>query len=188
MTFTDMKDGKNIAIFCSALDVADIYGAEVEEFVRLMVSHGYDLVWGGSEMGLMKRVADAARDSGGKLHGVSVEFLQKVARKNADSMVIAKTLGERKDIMLSLSQALVVMPGGVGTLDEAFQVIELKKQHKHEKPIVILNILGYYDGLQTQFDMIEHEGFLNVPVDELVHFAPDAADAIAYIDRYLAKG
>ncbi|MCL2732469.1 MAG: TIGR00730 family Rossman fold protein [Actinomycetia bacterium] len=171
----------NIGVFLSAADLGEQYTVPAKEFGRLIGEGGHSLVWGGSESGLMKVVADAVQASGGRLVGVSVEFLQDVARKNADEMVITRDLAHRKAELLQRSDAIVVMVGGTGTLDEATEILELKKHGMHGKPVVVLNSAGFYDGLEQQFRRMESEGFLPVPLADLVHFADDGAAALAYL-------
>jgi hypothetical protein len=89
---------------------------------------------------------------GGRLAGISVAFLRKWARKEADEMVFAKDLAERKARLLAVSGAVVVMPGGVGTLDEATEVLKLRKHGLglYDEPVVLLNTAGFYDELKLQ--------------------------------------
>jgi uncharacterized protein (TIGR00730 family) len=99
----------------------------------------------------MKVVADGVQEAGGRLLGVSVDFLAATARAGADEMVIARDLAERKALLLAKADAVVIMVGGAGTLDEATEILELKKHGKTEKPVVLLNTAGFYDGLKEQF-------------------------------------
>ncbi|PEG33605.1 TIGR00730 family Rossman fold protein [Mycolicibacterium agri] len=176
-----------ICVFLSAADLAERYSGPAREFAELIGGHGHTLVWGGSDTGLMKVVADAVRKSGGRLVGVSVEFLRDVARKDADEMVIAKDLAERKALLLNGSDAIVVMPGGLGTLDEATEILELRKHRRHNKPVVLLNTAGFYDGLTVQLRRMEDEGFLPVPVADLVFVAEAGADALAFLEASVAN-
>ncbi|MEU6850486.1 TIGR00730 family Rossman fold protein [Actinacidiphila alni] len=171
----------NICVFLSAADLDERYTAPAREFAELIGRGGHTLVWGGSEAGLMKVVADGVQDSGGRLVGVSVEFLHMKARKNADEMVIAADLAERKAQLLLRADAIVVMVGGTGTLDEATEILELKKHGLHAKPVVLLNSAGFYDGLKQQMRRMDAEGFLPVPLDDLVHFAETGEEAMAYL-------
>ena len=173
----------NIGVFLSAADLGEQYTVPAKEFGRLIGEGGHSLVWGGSESGLMKVVADAVQASGGRLIGVSVEFLQDVARKDADEMVVARDLAHRKAELLLRSDAVVVMVGGTGTLDEATEILELKKHGMHTKPVVVLNSAGFYDGLEQQFRRMESEGFLPLPLADLVHFAEDGAAALGYLQE-----
>ncbi|MEC4016250.1 TIGR00730 family Rossman fold protein [Streptomyces sp. H27-D2] len=173
----------NICVFCSAADLDERYTAPAREFAELIGKGGHTMVWGGSESGLMKVMADGVQDSGGRLVGVSVEFLRTKARKNADEMVIARDLAERKAGLLSRADAIVVMVGGTGTLDEATEILELKKHGLHTKPVVLLNAAGFYDGLRQQFQRMDAEGFLPLPLTELVFFAEDGVGALAYLEE-----
>jgi uncharacterized protein (TIGR00730 family) len=175
----------NICVFLSAADLDARYTEPAREFAELIGKGGHTLVWGGSDVGLMKVMADGVQDNGGRLVGISVEFLAAKARTNADEMVIAADLAERKAQLLARSDAIVVMVGGTGTLDEATEILELKKHGMHARPVVLLNTAGFYDGLKQQFARMEAEGFLPLPLADLVLFAEDGASALAYIEGAL---
>jgi uncharacterized protein (TIGR00730 family) len=175
-----------ICVFLSAADLDERYTRPAREFAEAIGKGGHTLVWGGSNTGLMKVVADGVQETGGRLVGISVEFLRDFARKDADEMVIAKDLSERKALLLAGSDAVVVMVGGLGTLHEATEILELRKHGHHEKPVLLLNTAGFYDGLIIQLRRMEDEGFLPVPVAELVHFADEGADALAYLEEIVA--
>lgn len=170
-----------ICAFLSAADLDDRYTGPAREFAELVGRGGHTLVWGGSDTGLMKVVADGVEAAGGGLVGISVEFLRHKARASADEMVFAKDLAERKALMLARSDALVVLPGGLGTLDEVTDILELKKHRLHNKPVVLLNTAGFYDGLMVQLRRMDEDGFLPIPLAELVLDADNAVDALAYL-------
>ncbi|ARP72468.1 TIGR00730 family Rossman fold protein [Streptomyces pluripotens] len=175
----------NICVFLSAADLDERYTRPAREFAELIGKGGHTLVWGGSDVGLMKVVADGVHASGGRLLGVSVEFLANKARPGADEMVIAADLAERKKLLLERADAVVIMVGGTGTLDEATEILELKKHGRTEKPVVLLNTAGFYDGLRAQFLRMEDEGFLPRPLSELVFFAEQPAGALAHLQERL---
>ncbi|MFF4823009.1 TIGR00730 family Rossman fold protein [Streptomyces sp. NPDC001312] len=175
----------NICVFLSAADLDDRYTRPARDFARLIGKGGHSLVWGGSDTGLMKVVADGVQEAGGRLVGVSVDFLSAKARPGADEMVIAKDLAERKKLLLEKADAVVIMVGGTGTLDEATEILELKKHGRTGKPVVLLNSDGFYDGLKKQFRRMEEDGFLPRPLAELVFFAEEPAGAMAYLDEAL---
>jgi len=181
---------KNIAVFCSAQEVDEKYVKPAREFARLMTKNGYHLVWGGTDKGLMKVIADEAQAGGAKIVGVSIERYHHLARKNADEMILAKNLGERKATMLERSDAIVALVGGIGTLDELTEIIELRKTKHHDKPIVILNSEGFYEGLKVQLQKMKDDGFLksslNLTVpEELAHFSDSPDEAIEYLNKEL---
>ncbi|MFN3002947.1 TIGR00730 family Rossman fold protein [Mycolicibacterium wolinskyi] len=174
----------NICVFLSAADLDARYTEPAREFAELLGKGGHTLVWGGSDVGLMKVVADGVQKSGGRLVGISVEFLRTKARAEADEMVFTANLGERKATLLARSDAMVVMAGGLGTLDEATDILELRKHRHHDKPVVLLNTAGFYDGLVIQLRRMEQDGFLPVALDELVYVTDEPAEALAYLERW----
>ncbi|MBI2621110.1 MAG: TIGR00730 family Rossman fold protein [Candidatus Levybacteria bacterium] len=181
---------KYIAVFCSAQNVDEKYVKAATEFGELLAKNKYHLVWGGTDEGLMKVIADEVKNGGGKLHGVSHGVFQHLARKDADEMIIAKSLGERKAAMLERSNAIIALVGGIGTLDEITEIIELKKTKHHNKPIIFLNTDNFYNGLKIQLQKMKDEGFLESslghPLDEdLFYFADTPNDAIEYIKKKL---
>ncbi|MFG1667361.1 TIGR00730 family Rossman fold protein [Streptomyces sp. Y7] len=172
-----------ICVFLSAADLDDRYTRPAREFAKLLGKGGHTLVWGGSDVGLMKVVADGVQEAGGRLVGVSVEFLSAKVRPGVDEMVIAKDLAERKRLLLEKADAVVIMVGGTGTLDEATEILELKKHGHTDKPVVLLSTAGFYDGLKEQFRRMEDEGFLPRPLTDLVFFAEEPVGALAYLEE-----
>jgi uncharacterized protein (TIGR00730 family) len=175
----------NICVFLSASDLDERYTSAARELGRLIAGRGHTLVWGASESGLMKVLADAVDDAGGRLIGISVEFLADRARalQAPNELAIAPDLAERKATLLMRSDAVVVMVGGSGTLDEATDVLELRKHGLYSKPVVVLNTDGFYDGLKQQFVRMDEEGFLPIPLDQFCTFVEQPADALAVIEQ-----
>lgn len=176
---------KRICVFLSGHVIEPKYADPAISFARLMVKHGYGLVWGGTNLGLMKIVCSAVQEAGGHLSGVTMELIKDSRKLDADEMVIAPNLAERKKLLLEKADAIVVMVGGIGTLDEVSEVLELKKHGAHSKPIVFLNTDNFYSGLRSQFERMEQEGFLPKKIDEFVHFASSPEEAIRYIGKEL---
>jgi len=173
----------NICVFLSAADLDERYTQPARRFAAAIGNGGHTLVWGGSDTGLMKVVADGVQEAGGRLVGISVELFRELARKDADEMVFARDLAERKALLLARSDAVVVMVGGLGTLDEATEILELRKHRLHNKRVVLLNTAGFYDGLIIQLKRMDEDGFLPVPLAELVFFAEDGADALVHLEQ-----
>lgn len=180
---TKAPTAMNICVFLSAGDLDERYIRSARAFGTLVGRAGHTLVWGGSDTGLMKVVADAVREAGGRLMGVSVAFLRDWARQDADEMVFAEDLASRKALLLAASHAVVVMAGGVGTLDEATEVLELRKHGLYDKPVVLLNTGGFYDGLIRQLRRMDEEGFLPVPLTEMLFVADTEAAALAHLEE-----
>jgi uncharacterized protein (TIGR00730 family) len=177
-----MPPSLNICVFLSSADLDERYTRPAQEFAELLGRAGHTLVWGASDTGLMKVVADGVRKGGGSLVGVSVDFLRDFARDDVDELVMAEDLAQRKAVMLARADAVLVMVGGLGTLDEATDILELRKHRLHDKPIVILNTNGFYDGLVLQLRRMEDDGFLPMPLAKLVFITDGGADALAYIE------
>ncbi|MDX1887655.1 TIGR00730 family Rossman fold protein [Mycolicibacterium sp. 120270] len=175
-----------ICVFLSAADLDERYTRPAREFGELIGAGGHTLVWGGSDTGLMKVVADGVQAAGGRLEGISVQFLRRHARNGADEMLVAQDLAERKALLLDRADAIVVMAGGLGTLDEATEILEQRKHGLHNKPVVLLNTEGFYDGLTMQLQRMENEGFLPVPVADLVFVTDDGARALAHLKEAVA--
>ncbi|WP_377269287.1 TIGR00730 family Rossman fold protein [Peterkaempfera sp. SMS 1(5)a] len=172
----------DICVFCSAYSLDDRYTVPAKEFATLLGERGHTLVWGGSDAGLMGVLADNVKAAGGRLVGILVELLAHKAYRGADELVMTADLAARKAALLERADAVVVLVGGLGTLDELTEVLELKKHGLHSKPIVVLDSEGFYDGLRSQLTRMEAEGFLPRPLDELVFFAQDADSALAYLE------
>ncbi|MCV7280533.1 TIGR00730 family Rossman fold protein [Mycolicibacterium flavescens] len=171
----------NIGVFMSAADLDERYTRPAREFGEMLGRGGHTLVWGGSGTGLMRVVADATRCAGGRLVGISVDLLREFAIEDADEMVFASDLAQRKALLLERSDAIVVMAGGLGTLDEATDILEQKKHGLHDKPVVLLNTAGFYAGLTLQLRRMAEDGFLPVPLEQLVFVSDDGASALAHL-------
>lgn len=178
---------KYIAVFCSVYKLEEKYVAPAKEFARLLAKNGYNLIWGGTNEGLMKVIADGVQAAGGKLIGVSMELIKHRVRKDADEMIVAQDLSERKATFLKRCDAVAMLVGGIGTLDEVSEFLELKKHKVHSKPIVILNTENFYEGLKVQLQKMKDEGFIKQPLDDLMYFADTPEEAIDYIDQKLMK-
>lgn len=180
---------KYVAVFCSAQDLDEKYIKPAKEFARLLAENKYNLVWGGTDKGLMKIIADSVQNGGGKLYAISSKKFHHLVRKSADVIIATNTLAERKEKFLEKADAIVCLVGGVGTLDEITDIIALKRTQHHNKPIVILNTDNFYEGLKVQFQKMKDDGFLPaVPelssIDDLL-FADTPKEAIDYINKKL---
>lgn len=182
----------NITVFCSASDVAGKYKEPAAELATLIAKGGHVLAWGGNNKGIMDVIARAAKDADGKLLGINVEMFKDRVFEDADEMVLLKTLAERKAMLLEKADAIVIMVGGIGTLDEASEVLELKKHGAHNKPLVVLNTDGFYEGLKLQLERMDSEGFLRsanniLPLDDLIYFADTPEEAMRYSEGNVSQ-
>ncbi len=163
----------NICIFCSAAQVDKKYITAARSLARIIAENGHTLVWGGSDRGLMHEVAESAQLAQGRIIGVSMEQLKASAYPNADEMYFAKSLAERKEIMLEKSDVIVTIVGGTGTVDEFTDLLERRRYGQHNKRLIVLNTDNFFAGLKMQYDRMKRDGFLSRlprPLEDLVTF------------------
>lgn len=152
-----------ICIFCGANSGID---PEIERQVNLVVEHfaenNIELVYGGAGIGIMGALATGLINRGGKVIGVIPQQLMKVeiAHGGLDKLHVVKDMHERKKMMYDLSDAFLIFPGGMGTLDEMFEILTWRQIGLHNKPIAILNINGYYSHLLQFLDHAVDQGLL----------------------------
>ena len=163
---------KNISVFCGAhLGNNPIYASEAKKVAEVIVEKGMNVVFGGGDVGLMGVVSHTAIDNGGEVLGISLQSLYELELTNPriQEVVVAKTLLERKDIFMQRSDAFIVLPGGVGSLDELAEVMASNQLGIINKPIGILNTAGYYDHLIAWMNKAVAEGFISdANFDELI--------------------
>jgi len=150
----------------------------------MLAQSGLDLVWGGTDVGMMKTVSDIFQENGRRLIGVTTERLKSRAKESADEMIVTKDLLDRKRTMIEKSDAFLVLVGGIGTLDEVGEVLELQKSGIMNKPIVVLNSEGFFDGLKIQLETMETAGLLPKSLTEIVYFADKPEEVIEYLKTY----
>jgi uncharacterized protein (TIGR00730 family) len=153
---------KLLCVYCSASTRLDPgYYRAAEEVGEAMVAQGWDLVYGGGNVGMMASVAQAVKRSGGRVVGVIPTFMEEreLAYREADELVTVASMRDRKRIMEERASAFLALPGGIGTLEELAEVMTLRYISRISKPIVILNHGGYYDDLLRFFDRMTRERF-----------------------------
>ena len=156
-----MNNIKSIAVYCgSKLGAKSTYAIVARELGAQMAARGIRLVFGGGRMGIMGEVADQVLAGGGKVTGVIPHFLDdlEVAHKGVTELIVVENMHERKHIMYTRSDAFVILPGGLGTLDECMEIITWKQLQIHACPIIILDVDGYWRSLRELFkDIVEGE-------------------------------
>jgi uncharacterized protein (TIGR00730 family) len=148
-------DGKSVCLFCGSSDRSDPdYTVAARQFGEQTAQAGWRLVYGGGGVGLMGASARAAHEAGGRVLGVMPGFLRSRERLFDDvETLVVTSMHERKTIMYDQSDAFVVAPGGVGTLEEVIEVLSWKRLDLHAKPVIFLNIKGFWNGL---LEVMEH--------------------------------
>jgi|SRR3989338_1029628 len=174
----------NIAVFCSQYDVAEKYKDVAATFARLIAKQGHSLVWGGADEGLMGLIAHTAQDGGAKVTGVIREKIKDKAYKNADEMIIVKDAKEMNIGLIERGDVIIVLVGGIGTLNELTEVLRMRKNGLLNKPTIVLNTDNFYDGFKQQLQKMHSEGFLNDDVVQSVYFADTPEEAMDHISEY----
>jgi len=176
------KPSPSICVFCGASHGNEPRFAEAARRVGAGIAEaGFGLVFGGGSLGLMGEVARAAQAGGAPVQGIIPAFLQALENSAPisaeEKLIVTPHLQERKALMLQMSDAFVVLPGGLGTFDEFFEVATEAQLGVHAKPIIVVNVDGFFDPLDAMLKGIIARGFAKPIVLELYHLAdgPEAA-------------
>jgi hypothetical protein len=165
-----MKQVRSLCVLCGSRDGFDPAHREAAIGLgRLMARRGVRLVYGGGSIGLMGVIADAVLAEGGEVLGVIPDFLirYEVGHRRLSELIITDSMHERKRRMFELSDAFCMLPGGLGTLDEIFEVITLKQVRLHDAPIVVLDVGGYWRPFERLVEAVIDGGFAHPSVAEL---------------------
>ena len=177
---------KNITVFCgSAGTCPEIYLAAAEELGRLIAQQGRHLVYGSGQCGLMGRVAKGAKEAGGAITGINVRrFQEYLPYPGTDEFIMTETLPERKLALIQRGDACIALPGGVGTLDELMEAYALAQIGEYHKPIGLLNVDHYYDGLLALMRRAYEDHFVNERDFRRLIVSDDPAALLELLDAY----
>jgi uncharacterized protein (TIGR00730 family) len=173
---------RSICVYCGARTGAlPEYEAAATAFGTALAKEGWRLTYGAGDIGLMGAVARAAQAAGGDTFGVIPTHLMGLehGKRDLTRFVITQTMHERKKVMFMNSDAIVVLPGGAGSLDEFFEVLTWEQLGLHQKPIILLNTEGYWEPLIALIEHVIEQGFANPSLRGLVKRAATPAEAIA---------
>jgi uncharacterized protein (TIGR00730 family) len=176
-----------IAVYCSSSSrVTPEFVAEARELGRLIGRGGHSLVYGGCHIGLMGEVARSVHEHGGKVCGVIPEAIHSrgLAYDRCEELLVTPDMRERKAAMEARAAAFIALPGGFGTLEEIVQAMTLKVLQYHAKPIVFINLNGFYDKLLDFFERLYAGGFAHAELRELYTVVPNAAKAMEYVESH----
>jgi uncharacterized protein (TIGR00730 family) len=171
---------KLLCVYCSASkDLDPKYHAAAEDVGRGMVAHGWGLVYGGGNVGLMGAVARAVKDAGGHVVGVIPDFMvaRELAYHQADELITVNSMRERKRLMEERACAFLALPGGIGTLEELAEIMTLRYINRMDKPVVVFNQDDYYGHLFKFFERMTRERFKSPSLNTLYSIA-DTVGAI----------
>jgi uncharacterized protein (TIGR00730 family) len=176
-----------ICVFCGASPGArSAYRQAAEELAGLAVERGWGVVFGGGGVGLMGALADAVLAEGGEITGVIPRSLveREVAHRDVTDMRVVASMHERKALMAELADAFVALPGGIGTLEELFEVYTWAQLGLHGKPCALLNVEGYFDGIADFLAHAVQERFLHEETRELLMVEHDPAALIERLHAF----
>lgn len=178
----------NICLYgASSNAIAKSYINPTEELGAKIAERGHTLIYGGGGAGLMGAAARGVYSRGGRIIGVVPSFLNVdgILFDNCNEMIFTETMRERKQLMEEKSDAFVMVPGGLGTFDEFFEILTLKQLGRHSKPVAVFNINGYFDSLIEQLKNAVHKQFMNPESFELCFFTDSGDKLLNYLEYSL---
>jgi uncharacterized protein (TIGR00730 family) len=180
---------RRICVYCgSNPGVRPEYATAAKQLADVLVRHELELVYGGSDKGIMGVIADAVLALGGKVHGVIPQMLteKEIAHQGLTELHVVASMHARKTMMAALSDGFIAMPGGYGTLEEIIEIITWGQLRFHEKPCGVLNVDGFFDHLLAYLDHANGEGFLRRENRDMLLVDADPVGLIQQFERYTA--
>jgi cytokinin riboside 5'-monophosphate phosphoribohydrolase len=171
----------SVCVFCSSAGgLPEVYRTAARELGAELARRGHQLVYGGGNVGLMGEVARAVHQQGGTVVGIIPQSLvdRELAYDPADELLVTATLRERKAEMDGRADAFVALPGGFGTLEELLEVLTLRQLRLHDRPIVLVNVAGYWDPFLAMVEDMVDQGFAPLGEGTLFQVAKTAAEAV----------
>jgi uncharacterized protein (TIGR00730 family) len=184
-----MSAFRSICVFCgSRSGVRPAYAAAARDFGQAIAAEGWRLVYGAGDVGLMGEVARAAQLAGARTMGVIPTHLmpREQGRRDLSQLVITEDMHERKKVMFMNSDAIVVLPGGAGSLDEFFEVLTWRQIGLHSKPIFLLDTEGYWQPLTSLARHVITEGFAEAPLLDYYSTVPDVPSLVVALRAALS--
>ena len=175
---------KSVAVFCaSAMGAVPAFAEAAAEMGRALAGRGVGLIYGGSKSGLMGAVADACLAAGGRVVGVIPEVLvdMEIAHEGLTELHVTSTMHTRKALMGERADAFAILPGGLGTMEEMFEVLAWQTLGLHRKPVVLVNVAGFYDSLLAWMDEAVAAGVLRPSGREVLLEARSVDEALALL-------
>lgn len=174
----------NVTVFASAKEnVTDFYGSEVTALCQSLGKAGCDLVYGGTDQGLMRCAAEGFLKEGRSVTGVYPRAFRAKADPDCTKTIETEDLAGRKDIMRNLADGFLALPGGVGTLDEIFEVLAVNQVSFGRKKITLYNLGGFYNSLDSALREMYQEGFISEDPGELYLLSEDMTEITEYLTR-----
>jgi uncharacterized protein (TIGR00730 family) len=184
-----MQNIRSLCVYCgSSGAVESQYRDAASELGAHLAQAGIALVYGGGRIGLMGLLADAALAAEGKVTGIIPSHLRdaEVAHRGVTELVVVDSMHERKRLMAERADAFAILPGGIGTLDEMFEIVSWKQLRLHDKPILLVDIGGYWAPLRALLDHIIDTGFAGAQTRGLLKVVPSVAALMAALSEVRA--
>lgn len=181
---------KNLCIFCGANYNGDpLLANAIDTLTDIMANRDITLIYGGGKVGVMGMVADAILNKGGKAIGVIPKFLmsKEIAHPNLTQLHAVENMHQRKQMMTDLCDGYMTLPGGLGTMEEFFEVLTWLQLGLHNKPVGVLNTNGFYDLLLQQLDVMVEQRFLKPVNRSLVLSSGDPTELMQLMDNFNAE-
>jgi uncharacterized protein (TIGR00730 family) len=179
---------KRIAVYCGSATPADpIYIEATRAVGRELARRGIAVVYGGGKLGLMGAIADSTLEAGGEVIGVIPDALvgMEVAHRGLSELHVVRTMHERKQAFTDLSDGFLTLPGGTGTMDELWEALSWAQLGYHAKPVGLLNVAGFYDGLLEFARTMGEVGFLRPQHQGLLLASDDLGDLLARMEGFV---
>ncbi|NCN40525.1 TIGR00730 family Rossman fold protein [bacterium] len=179
-----------VGVFLSSSDrVSASLKEEAFQFGALLAAQGFPVVYGGANCGSMGALARGVLSKGGHLTGVlpEIDLLNEVVQPGLTKKVLVPKMSDRKEQLIELSEAFVVFPGGIGTLDEVLEVLCLKSlgAKNCSKPVLFYNFMGFWRPFLESLEIMVEQGVISSPLDQLYQVYEDPADVIGYLSEHL---
>lgn len=179
-----MNGLESICVYCGSSNAGPPPHREMAaQLGRMMVERGIALVYGGGQVGVMGAIADAVMAAGGRVTGVIPDFLMRdeVGHTELTALEVVETMHERKARMAELADAFVILPGGLGTLEELFEIVTWRQLGLHDKPIVAVDPDGYWDPLRVLLDRAVETKYARPENTGLLMFSEDPGKALDWL-------
>ena len=180
---------KRIVVFCGSSSGTDpVFAARAYETGKMLAQLGIGLVYGGARVGLMGAVADGALEQGGEVIGVLPRFLsgKEIGHTGLTDLILVENMHERKMKMQELSDGVIALPGGFGTMEEMFEMVTWGQLGLHNKPVGVLNVDGFYNDLAELLETMVTKGFLKAENRRMLLFADTIGELLEQMRNYQA--
>ena len=177
----------NICVYGASSTALDkSYIEVVEELGKMLVERGHKLVYGAGARGLMGAVARGAHSAGGEIVGVSPKFfdVDGVLFDECTELIYTDTMRQRKQIMEDRAECFIMLPGGIGTFEEFFEILTLKQLGQHKKPIAVFNINGYYNIMDNMIEQAIEQNFMKEKCRKLFKLFDNMEEMFEYLENY----